>query len=611
MEMPRTAPRLGERAALGLLLLVAAGLRIAYLLWYRREVPFLDFPISDSAYYHAWALRVASGEGYGPSPFYMAPLYPWLLGWFYRLVGPHPEWVPLVQLPLGLASLAMVYHLGRRWFGTRAAGTGALLLSFHAPMIFLETKILTETLSVFLLLVTLVLAGRALERPDRPHRFLGTGMALGLASLARPNFLALAMLVGAWALWRALRGRPLAPARSLVLATVAFLLTLAPVTLRNLVVGGDLVLISSNGGIVFAQGNHPDANGVSTILPGFTPRIEEQQQQEIAVASRALGHPARPSESSSWWFRQGLRFAREQPLRFASLWARKVLWTLHGREARDVYNLYQEADLVPLLRLLAVPFPLMLGLALFAAVRRRGSLGDDARLGLLGAVAIVLALVVFSVSFRYRFPATPLLAPFAGQGLWDLRDAATGRRWRPLAAGSLLLALVGSVSAIPYPLPRVTAEAPANLGAAWLARGDLNRAIAFSVRALRLDPDLASAHYNLGLALRRAGDRDRAVRSLQVAVDLAPTDAAAQNDLAVTLDEIGRTAEAVDHYRAALGARPDGRTAYNLALALHALGRREEALEALDQARRLGVTPDPRFVEALTGPSSKPRDDLP
>ncbi len=606
MELPRSGPRLPERASFGILLLLAAALRAAYLLAYRQEVPFLSFPISDSAYYHAWAMRVASGEGYGPAPFYMAPLYPWLLGWFYRLAGPRPEWIPLVQSLLGIANVAMVYRLGRRWFGVPAAWTGAALLSLHGPMIFLETKILTETLSVSLLLAAMLLAGRALERPDRPLGFAKTGIALGLASLARPNFLALAGIGGAWALGRALRGRPLAPARSLILAGVAFLLTLAPVAIRNAWIGRDRVLISSNGGIVFAQGNHPDADGVSTILPGFTPRIEEQQQQEIRVASEALGREVRPSESSAWWFRQGLRFARDQPLSFASLWGRKVLWTLHGREARDVYNLYQEAELVPLLRLLFVPFPLVLGLALFAAWRRLRSLRDDARLGLLAAASILLALVVFSVSFRYRFPATPLLAPFAGQGLLDLWEEARGRRWRSLAGAALLLGALGSVSAIPYPLPPITAEAPANLGAAWLARGDLDRAIAWSVRALRMNPDLASAHYNLGLALRRAGDRERAVRSLEAAVRLAPGDAAAQNDLAVTLDEMGRTAEAVEHYRAALEARSDGRTAYNLALALHALGRRKEALEALDQALRLGVSPDPRFVEALRGPPERP-----
>lgn len=642
------------------ILLAAAGvLRVVYLLQYRAEVPFLEVPISDSAYYQAWAERVAAGEGYGPRPFYMAPLYPTLLGLLYRVTGPRPEVVAYVQCALGLLNLWLVARLGRRVAGPWAGLLGAVLLTLYAPVLFLETKILTETLTITLLLLAVLVGSRALAAPEealrscpledrgrgsgggsgqtRPGgripsgtrdadwtrssvgasrtftvavRFFVTGVLLGLSVLARPNLLALPVLAGLWAVLCAIRHRPVAPARHLVLAAAGLAGTIAPVTVRNAVVGHDHVVISSNGGIVFAQGNHPDATGVSTILPGFTPRIEEQQEQELRIASQALGREVRPSESSAFWFRKGLAFAWEDPAGFAELWLRKAAWSLHAREPRDVYNLAQEAEIIPMLNFLCVPFPVIFGLAMVGAVRRPRPLPPGATLSWLGVATVGATLVVFSMSFRYRAPAVPLLAPFAGIGLLRLAESVRGL-WRPAGAGgwarrgkpfALVLACVvlpSLVSLIPYPIPAVTAEAPANMGAAFLKRGQVGLALAWTRRALAMDPGLASAQYNLGLALWRLGDRDGAIRAFEASLASRPDDPAVLNDLAVVLDETGRKEEAVTRYRQALASRPEGRIAYNLALALYDLGRFDDALAALRTAESLGHPPDPAFVRVL------------
>lgn len=55
---------------------VAIFVRIVYLMQFAAHVLYYDVPIIDAAYYDGWARRVAAGHGYGPSPFYLAPLYP-------------------------------------------------------------------------------------------------------------------------------------------------------------------------------------------------------------------------------------------------------------------------------------------------------------------------------------------------------------------------------------------------------------------------------------------------------------------------------------------------------------------------------------------------------
>ncbi len=603
-----------ETVFLGALVFAAALVRIAYLLQYRERVPFLDVPISDSAYYHAWAERVAFGEGYGARPYYMAPLYPTLLGLLYRVTGPHPEVAVYLQSALGLVNGWLVARLGRRVAGAWAGLLGAVLMTLYAPLVFLETKVLTETLTITLLLLSVWCASRALDgsgdsreadpedgvcrAPARGWLF-ACGVLAGLVCLARPNLLAMPGLVALWLAARALRHRPVPPLRRLAIAAAGLVLTIAPVTLRNAVVGDDIVLISSNGGMVFAQGNHPDATGISTVLPGFTPRIEEQQEQEMRIASQALGRDVRPSESSAFWFRKGIGFAWEDPVGWASLWLRKVVWSLHAREPRDVYNLDLESEVIPMLDLLFLPFPALMGLAVFGALRRPRPWPPVAVLMWIAVAAVGATLIVFSVSFRYRAPAVPLLAPFAGLGLLRLVEALRSRRFREAALGLACLGVVSLPSLVPYPIPAITAEAPANFGAAFLKRGQVGPALEWTRRALQMDPSLASANYNLGLALKRLGDRDGAIRAFEASLASRPDDPAVLNDLAVALDEAGRKEEAIVLYQKALALRPEGRIAYNLALALSDLKRFCEAVAALRTAESLGHVPDPAFSQWL------------
>jgi tetratricopeptide (TPR) repeat protein len=589
-----------QALVVALVLGVAAVLRIAYVLQYLAVTPFADAVISDSAFYDAWARRVLAGEGYGPAPYYMAPLYPYLLAALYAVAGHSLAAVAWIQSALGLVNLWMVYRLGRRLDGHATGLLAMLLAMLYGPLMFLEAKPLTETVAIALALASLTALSGALRRPG-VARFAGVGALLGLSCLARPNMLMATAAIGAFLGVRWLLRRPGPRFAHLAAMGVALLATIAPVTVRNAVVGGDRALITTNAGIVFAQGNHAASDGIATVLPGFTTRIEDQQAEELARAAKALGRPVKPSESSRHWMRQGWRFAAEHPLDFLGLWARKALWTLHAREARDVHNPDYEARHIPMLGLLALPFPLLAGLGLygFLALRRRGA-GPDAWIAALYVLSILAGLVIFSVSFRYRAPAAPVLAIFAAAGLAAAARAVRERGARALAAPLLCTLPILAVSLVPYPIARVTAETPSNWGAAYLMAGNVDRAVAHSLEALELNPNLASAHYNLGLAFHRVGDREQALAAFRQVVRIRPDDAQARHNLATMLDESGRTEEAIAEYEAALALRPDmARTRYNLALALFQAGRYPQAREALDAARAMGVAADPAFVRAL------------
>lgn len=604
--------------AIVLVLLVAEVIRAVYLLQYRAHVPYFDTPILDSAYYDAWAMRVAQGQGYGPMPFYMAPLYPYVLAVVYAVAGHSLSLIYILQSILGLANLLLVYVLASRAFGRRSGLIAMVLMTAYAPMVYLETKLLTETLAITLNLASLLFLMRALRRPTITGFGLA-GITFGLSALCRPSALLMAILIGAWLLILVLRSKSGMRLGHVLALGVGIMLAILPVTARNYVVGGDFALITTNGGLVFAQANNPGANGVSAAVSGFTGSILTQQEEEMTLAAKVLGHTVTPSESSSYWLGRGLDFIRSEPVKFARLIGLKLVWSLHNREADCSYNVYLEATLVPILRFLAVPFFLLAGLSLFGLiVARRDADSHQLSILVLYAVSVFLSLLIFSVSSRYRVPAIPIMCALAGYGLSQIAKRTV------LAIG--MIAVFAGISLLPFPQPPITTAALANLGTnyisnsktdvgidllkqaialdpqhemlhlglgnALMAKGRLDEAIEHLTRAVEITPDRPEMHTALGLALLKKGDAPRAEAEFREAIKLEPMDAEAHLGLANALQAQNRLPEAQAEWR--LLSEP-ARECFARGTELHSQGNLGEALEQYREAVRL----NPQFADAF------------
>ena len=88
-------------------------------------------------------------------------------------------------------------------------------------------------------------------------RALRVRARLGLDALVRPSGVVLVPVLAVWALVAAPRRR----LQSAVLILLGAALAIAPVTLRNRVVGGEWVLVTAGGGFNFYIGNHAAADG--------------------------------------------------------------------------------------------------------------------------------------------------------------------------------------------------------------------------------------------------------------------------------------------------------------------------------------------------------------
>src|ERR1043165_5505071 len=126
-----------------------------------------------------------------------------------------------------------------------------------------------------------------------------------------------------------------------------------------------------------------------------------------------------------------------------------------------------------------------------------------------------------------------------------------------------------------------------NIGLAYGALRQFDKAAAHNRRAVALKPDHVQAHLNLGNAMNALGRPDEALASYQRAVTLRPSPEGHYN-IANVLAELGRFDEAIGEYRRALALRPDyAEACNNLGLALTARGALAEAAASFQRALTL------------------------
>jgi tetratricopeptide (TPR) repeat protein len=118
--------------------------------------------------------------------------------------------------------------------------------------------------------------------------------------------------------------------------------------------------------------------------------------------------------------------------------------------------------------------------------------------------------------------------------------------------------------------------------------GQVEDAIDYFYKALRIKSNSPEVHNNLGNALCKLDRVDEAIKHYKKALELRPNFAQAHYNLAIALDKQGKIDEAIREYRQALRFRSDNvDTLSNLGLALAKKGNFSEAIEYYREALKL------------------------
>ena len=601
-----------HRFSLGVwsLVALALGLRLWHV-WSISGSPFAGVLLGDAKGYDAWARRLASGQWLGTDVFYQAPLYPYVLGLIYRLLGSSIATARVVQALLGAAACGLLALATRRFFDEVTGLVAGLALALYAPAIFFDGLLQKSVLDTLVMAAVLWFAGGLAgvgafaDRPSR-LRWFGLGVCLGLLSLTRENALVLVVVVGAWLVMRrdapgtTLRARGLAAA----VCVLGLALPLTPVLVRNAVVSGGFYLTTSQFGPNFFIGNNPQADGTYASLRYGRGTPEFEQQDATTLAEHASGRSLTPAEVSSYWSGRAFTFIVAEPGRWLALEARKALLLVNRTEMLDTESQESYATFSPSLRLLGRVghFGLLMPLALFGAVLAWSRRPRTRVLHAL-ALAYVASVLLFYVFARYRLPLVPLLLPWVATACtWLWQRARGAAAWNRTTAAALASALLVAVPAN-WPLLSSTlnqAVTETNLGTELQASGRLADAVAHYQQAVALEPTYAPAYNNLGVALRAQGRLTEAIDTYRRALAQHADYPDAHYNLANALLASGDAAGAETHFTTALTSIPDeAGIRNNLGLALAAQGKPEQALAAVQSA--VAAAPDSAIAHRNLG----------
>jgi 4-amino-4-deoxy-L-arabinose transferase-like glycosyltransferase len=612
--------------------LFALALRVGYVLEIRHQ-PHFSAPETDAAWYDNQARQFAEGR-LGEVPFFRVPLYPLVLSACYRLFGGGYLMPRLFQALLSALTILLLADLARRLAGRRAAQLAAALLACHGLSIYFSGELLLTTL-VIALDLGFLLAFLAAE-DGRPRLHLLSGLLLGLSVITRPSVLLAAPLGFIWILYghRRRLKQSAAPAALFFLGVV---LPILPVTLTNLVAGGEAVLLATQGGVNFYIGNNAEATGAHATLPGAGPAWQREDARALAEAE--AGRRLTAAEESSFYFGKGLDFVRSSPGSWLALMVKKtaIFWNRVEIGSNRDYGFAARESLV-LRCTLPLGFALIgpLGLAgMIALLFRRDKTRAPLLFLTLFNLLYMAGVVIFFVNARFRMPVVPLLILFAsifilscpGQvrrpgfprlgatllavaalvSWWPLGVAAGNPAFGHFHNGNALLEqgdLPGARAAFTLALEQSPGypQAHLNIGFTHFREGNLDRAADAFHQELRLHPESEKAMYNLGVVSRDAGDIAGAEEWLRRALEVKPYFVEARTTLAALLFQKGTAEANREQVTRALslfgeavqldGSRPVYR--YNYALALGQSGRESEALEQLRAALEI----DPGFEPA-------------
>jgi hypothetical protein len=419
--------------ALGAVLLVATGLRIGFALDPQRpqEPDSIGYARIAKNLYREGSFQEGGARTHLQEPSNYSPGLPLLVAAIYELSGGvHLELARVVLALIGSLAALFAYLLGNRLWGPVAGLLAAAVVAVYPALLQFQGMLMTEPLAVTLLAASLLsffwaADGRVLWAWTLP------GILLGLLAMVRPEYLLFGFALAVVALLRTQRVGGWRPGiASAALMTAAFLLPIAPWTIRNAVVLDRFVPISTGAGKALYVGTYLTADGDGPRLreellrrhPDLLPALIDAPRSayldtelEVLAARR---HPGIPADVALG--RMGLENLKndlsDHLSDFAGMLARKVYraWREGPRKIMEHAGWKAAQEALVVLALLGL---------LVLALRRRWEAVPLALL-LVGVTANTALLIA---SPRRVIVILPVLAALAGLGSCWLVERARAR----------------------------------------------------------------------------------------------------------------------------------------------------------------------------------------
>jgi 4-amino-4-deoxy-L-arabinose transferase-like glycosyltransferase len=379
----------------------------------------------DSGIYRDTAKALAEGSLLDV-PLSHPPGYLWMLAVLYRMTGVSLL-APKIAFCLMIAVLAVgVYLVGRRLLSPAHGVVAGALVSFSPLLSAYAATLQYEIAASFTLWLAFSFAFAAVNSTGRVRSLVAVvgGIACGYAALTRETSLLAAPVLAGW-IYRSCRAHSGDAGQSRRLDAILFLLPIVVIVggwiVTQYIRTGMLVPISSKGGINFALGNNPSANGTFNLTAiGAIPEMN------------------------------GLPFILAHPLDALHLVLRRLLYFFGI--LKDGWNVPHPGGMllsaisggvIPLREAVAIVRGIDPALAcagaLMLVVRRR----DDSSWILVALVlSALLAPLITISSVRFSIPVAPYLALLAAVPLVSVGGALL-RNWKVCLVSGVVVSVLG------------------------------------------------------------------------------------------------------------------------------------------------------------------------
>jgi len=352
----------------------------------------------DEIQYDAIARRMLRGGEYGSTAF--APLQPFFLLGIYSLFGANLFVARLIQALLGSGTSLLIFYIGSRVFNRNIGMIAGVISIFYPYFIYITGVLYPIALFTFLLALLIFLLLRFYNNKRKSYLIL-SGVVSGLCLLCIPTVIFFIAVIPLWLIIsRKFTFKEIA-SYSLILLGIT-LIVVAPWSVRNSLHYHRFVLVTTEGGHAFWQGNNPYFDGIRRLGPDEIP---------IELRSKMKGLSA--AERDRVFFQEALSFIKENPWQFIKLYFIKFInyWRPYPKTISQNQYTSMKTTLLGLFSYgVLLPFS-------FLGIYLSRKQGGEVLLLVLALLSFALGYSFFLTSTRYRIPVDPYIIIFASVGL--------------------------------------------------------------------------------------------------------------------------------------------------------------------------------------------------
>ena len=378
-----------ENRKIVLILFIASFIiRLIFILTLKKE-----FYFDDESEYYRMIQNFFSGKGLIAGEHikgFRPPLYPLIASIFYYfklgITG-----IRIFQVFLSSLTVPLIYLIGEKGFSKKVGIVSGIISIFYPFFIFYNGFLLTETLFLFLVVLTFYIFVN-LEKNIKYYIF--AGITLGLAGLCRPTMQSFLPFILFLILMTKEAVKPKLQKSFILL--LFFSLTISPWVIRNYTLFKKVIPGTTMGGYVFWEGNNPNSDGgPCQFFPENIMLVEETERDQIL-------------------YKMTFDVIKENPKRFVWLLANKFkrFWNIVPNALDYTKPLYKGISIMSF----GVMMPFFL-LGFFLTLKKRG-----AQFMHLLIVFFTIFHIIFLASIRYRLPIEPFYIILAVYGFFKVKE---------------------------------------------------------------------------------------------------------------------------------------------------------------------------------------------